>query len=56
MDDGGEENFDRTLRPKLLNDYIGQEKTVEQLKIFIQATKNEKSLSTMYYFWTAWYW
>ena len=42
MDDGGEENFDRTLRPKLLNDYIGQEKTVEQLKIFIQATKQRK--------------
>ena len=42
MDDGNEANFDRTLRPKLLDDYIGQEKTVEQLKIFIQATKQRK--------------
>ena len=40
--DGSEASFDRTLRPKLLDDYVGQEKTVEQLKIFIQATKNEK--------------
>jgi len=42
MEDGNEANFDRTLRPKLLDDYIGQEKTVEQLKIFIQATKQRK--------------
>ena len=42
MDDSNEANFDRTLRPKLLDDYIGQEKTVEQLKIFIQATKQRK--------------
>ena len=42
MKDGGEANFDRTLRPKLLDDYVGQEKTVEQLKVFIQATKKRK--------------
>ena len=42
MNDGNEANFDRTLRPKLLDDYVGQEKTVEQLKIFIQATKKRK--------------
>ena len=56
MIDGNEANFDRTLRPKLLDDYVGQEKTVEQLKIFIKATKNEKNLSTMCYFLAAWYW
>ena len=42
MIDGNEANFDRTLRPKLLDDYVGQEKTVEQLKIFIKATKKRK--------------
>ena len=55
MIDGNEANFDRTLRPKLLDDYVGQEKTVEQLKIFIQATKNEKNLRPCVIFWP-WYW
>lgn len=30
---------DKTLRPQLLSDYIGQEKQKEKLKIFIQAAK-----------------
>ena len=56
MIDGNEANFDRTLRPKLLDDYVGQEKTVEQLKIFIKATKKRKELSTMCYFLDRRYW
>lgn len=37
-----EEDFDieNSLRPKILDDYLGQEKAKEQLKIFIQAAKN----------------
>ncbi|XXQ69281.1 Holliday junction branch migration DNA helicase RuvB [Neisseriaceae bacterium B1] len=35
-----EEQLERALRPKTLNDYIGQTKAKEQLAIFIQAAKN----------------
>ncbi len=35
-EEGGEEN---ALRPKILSDYIGQEKIKENLKVFIQAAK-----------------
>lgn len=35
-----EEQLERALRPKTLNDYIGQHKAKEQLHIFIQAAKN----------------
>ena len=37
-----EESFERALRPKELNEYIGQEKIREQLTIFIDAAKNRK--------------
>lgn len=37
-----EEVIERALRPKELNDYIGQEKIKEQLRIFIQASKGRK--------------
>ena len=34
-----EELLERALRPKTLDDYIGQDKAKEQLAIFIQAAK-----------------
>src|SRR5450631_2776370 len=34
-----EEAIDRALRPKLLDEYVGQEKIRGQLSIFIEATK-----------------
>ena len=37
-----EENFERALRPKELEDYVGQEKIREQLDIFINAAKKRK--------------
>ena len=37
--DNIEESFERALRPKELNEYIGQEKIREQLSIFIDAAK-----------------
>ncbi|MBL8513611.1 MAG: Holliday junction branch migration DNA helicase RuvB, partial [Betaproteobacteria bacterium] len=37
-----EEALERALRPKLLADYIGQQKIREQLDIFISAAKNRK--------------
>jgi holliday junction DNA helicase RuvB len=40
-----EEALERALRPKLLDDYVGQEKIREQLTIFIQAArKRQESL------------
>ena len=37
--DNIEENFERALRPKKLDEYVGQEKIREQLNIFIDAAK-----------------
>ncbi|HRK76304.1 MAG TPA: Holliday junction branch migration DNA helicase RuvB, partial [Streptococcus parasuis] len=34
-----EEYVERTLRPQKLNEYIGQDKVKDQLKIFIEAAK-----------------
>ena len=43
-----EELLERALRPKTLDDYIGQDKAKEQLAIFIQAAKNvAKRLTTL---------
>ncbi|HEP1081692.1 TPA: Holliday junction branch migration DNA helicase RuvB [Pasteurella multocida] len=36
---GDEEYIDRAIRPKLLNDYVGQPQVCEQMAIFIQAAK-----------------
>jgi len=35
-----ESGFEKTVRPKTLDEYVGQEKIKENLKIFIQAAKN----------------
>ena len=37
-----EEAIERALRPKQLDDYVGQEKTREQLEIFISAARNRR--------------
>jgi len=37
-----EEAFERTLRPKLLEEYIGQEKIRGQLSVFIEAARRRK--------------
>ena len=39
---GDNVEFDATLRPKTLDEYIGQEKIKENLRIFIQAAKQRK--------------
>ena len=38
----GEEPVDRALRPKTLDEFIGQDKLKENLKVFIQAAKQRK--------------
>ncbi len=37
--DGQEEKFENSLRPKVLEDYIGQDKVKENMKIYIEAAK-----------------
>ena len=37
-----EEVLERALRPKYLEEYVGQEKIREQLEIFIQAARNRR--------------
>lgn len=38
----GEERTEFTLRPQNLHDYIGQKKAADNLKIFIEAAKDER--------------
>ena len=40
--DEAEESFERALRPKFLDDYVGQNKIREQLEIFIAAAQKRK--------------
>ena len=37
-----EQAFDISLRPKVLADFVGQPKTRDQLKIFIEAAKKTR--------------
>ncbi len=42
LENSVEERMENTLRPKLLNEYIGQEKVKENMKIYIEAAKKRK--------------
>ena len=37
--DGQEERYENSLRPKVLDDYIGQDKVKENMKVYIEAAK-----------------
>lgn len=39
LDQSPEKEYDKVLRPKLLTDFAGQDKVVENLQIFVQAAK-----------------
>ncbi len=39
---GDDAKFDRALRPKLLDDFVGQKKMVEKLRVFIEAARKRK--------------
>ena len=39
LEDGQEENLEQSLRPQTLNEYIGQTKVKENMKIYIEAAK-----------------
>ena len=36
---GGEEELDRSLRPKRLEDFVGQKAVKEQLQVFVEAAR-----------------
>lgn len=44
------DDFEVSLRPKTLDEYIGQEKVKENLKIYIQAAKTGATALTMFCF------
>ena len=39
VQDGGEDDFDATLRPRRLSEFVGQERTKEQLAVALEAAK-----------------
>ena len=39
---GDDRESEYSLRPKMLSEYIGQDKVKENLKIYIEAAKNRK--------------
>ena len=39
IEGGAEEELDRTLRPQLLTDFVGQEQVKAQLGVFIEAAR-----------------
>lgn len=43
------DNFEKTLRPQSLNEYIGQSELKENLNVFIHAADLETKLWTMFY-------
>lgn len=43
LEDDLEENLETSIRPKLLEEYIGQSKVKENMKIYIEAAKKEES-------------
>ena len=40
----GEDKFEETLRPKKLNDFIGQEKLKENLFVFIESARKRNDV------------
>ena len=50
-------DVENSLRPKSLDDYLGQEKAKEQLKIFIEAAKSRnEQLDHVLLYWTTRAW
>ena len=41
LEDAREERLENSLRPKTLDEYIGQEKVKENMKIYIEAAKQQ---------------
>ena len=39
LENSGEERLENSLRPKTLDEYIGQDKIKENMKVYIEAAK-----------------
>ncbi len=50
LEDVGEERLENTLRPQTLDEYIGQDKVKENMKVYIEAAKKEEKHWTMFYY------
>jgi holliday junction DNA helicase RuvB len=49
-EESNDKDYDKVLRPKLLNDFAGQEQIVDNLSIFVKAAKlRNEPLITSYY-------
>ena len=42
LEDIGEEKLENTIRPQTLDEYIGQDKVKENMKVYIEAAKKEE--------------
>ena len=40
LEDAGEDDFDRSLRPRRLDEFVGQERVKEQLEVSLTAAKS----------------
>ena len=45
LKDTGEERLENTLRPQTLEEYIGQDKAKENMKIYIESAKKSRKIS-----------
>ena len=43
LNDINEERLENSLRPKTLNEYIGQDKVKENMKVYIEAAKKAEN-------------
>ena len=48
LENSGEERLENSLRPKTLDEYIGQDKIKENMKIYIEAIRS------CFVIWTSW--
>ena len=48
-----EEIAETSLRPKTLNEYIGQTKVKENMKIYIEAAKKKREFRPCFIIWTS---
>ena len=56
LENSNEERLENSLRPKTLDEYIGQDKVKENMKIYIEAAKKRGEPLDHAYIWTSWTW
>ena len=57
LENTGEERLENSLRPKTLDEYIGQDKIKENMKIYIEAAKKKRrTIRPCFTIWTTRTW